>query len=80
MRSALILAACVLLTGAQAPYLDGAALQAEVTRNCSAGCIVYSPEEILALQAQINAKLYEREKRAFEAGMKQGNLSCRNAV
>jgi hypothetical protein len=75
-----ILLAAGVVRADPAQYLQGDALQAEVSKSCAGGCIVFAPAEIEAIQAQFNAELQRRTKAAFEAGMKQGNLSCRNAI
>ena len=75
----LTIAAFLAVSGAVAedgPFLKGAALQAEIERNCAQGCIVFSPVEALELQAQIDAFVKSKTEERYRAGQ----LSCRNAV
>jgi len=65
---------------ADTPFLTGDALAAEVRKDCADGCVVMNRTQADAFVESVNGMLKEREDRAFEAGKKQGNLSCRNAV
>jgi hypothetical protein len=79
MKRAITLAALLcaaLSTTAQAPFLTGDELAAEVAKNCADGCIVLSPQEVAGLQAAIDAMV---NARAAEA-CRKGTLSCRNAT
>jgi hypothetical protein len=64
----------------ESPFLAGEALQAEVARNCSEGCVVLNPAEAANLTQSIQAMVNERTQKAFEAGFAQGSKSCRNAI
>lgn len=61
-------------------YLTGDALQAEVSKLCSSGCIVFSPAEIEALQAAIRQEVAQRQQATFDAGKASEKEICRNAI
>jgi hypothetical protein len=65
-----------LSTTAQAPFLTGDELAAEVAKNCADGCIVLNPQEVAGLQAAIDAMVNARAAEAY----RKGALSCRNAL
>jgi hypothetical protein len=64
----------------QAQFLTGEELAAEVAKNCDSGCIVFSPQEIAALEAAVAALVQARAEAAYEAGKDAANQSCRNRI
>jgi hypothetical protein len=78
MRKLIVAGAALLALSstAQAPFLTGDELAAEVAKNCADGCLVLNPQEAAGLQAAIDAMVNARAAEAY----RKGSLSCRNAL
>jgi hypothetical protein len=62
------------------PYHSGEDLQAAIASKCSEGCIVFSRKEASELGKQLGDILTNREKEAFQRGVKYQAQACRSLL
>lgn len=78
---ALALVACLAVpVSAQDPFLTGKALQDEAAKSCKEGCVVFTRQEVQALQDQFNQILTERMRQAYAAGQKDARQKCASLI
>lgn len=75
---ALLLAAPAVV--AQDPFLTGSALQAEVTRDCSDGCMVMTRAQMAEFERQLQMMLFIEKATAYEAGKAAERAACLSLI
>jgi hypothetical protein len=75
------IAVCVALpVSSQDQFLTGEALQAEIAKSCSEGCVTFNRQEAHEFEGQLQEILMQKQAEAFEAGMQYQKQACASLV
>jgi len=58
------------------PFKKGEDLQAETRSNCADGCVVFSQQEAMELERQIQGLVARKMQEAYEAGRAEARQQC----
>jgi hypothetical protein len=75
------IAVCAALpVSSQDHFLTGDALQAEIAKSCSEGCITFNRAEAVEFEGQLQELLRQKQAEAFAEGVQYQRAACASLI